>query len=134
MKKIILSLVSLVAVSLTGSAQITGSAHDFSTQTWNTTGEICIVCHTPHNAVTLPDAPLWNHQLSAIANYTLYDNTVSGTFNATTGQPNGASKLCLSCHDGTIALDNFGIVTTGTNYILGVNNLGSSLEIGRAHV
>ena len=128
MKKILLLSAAMTFLSLTGHSQILGSKHDFSALTWNTTGEICIVCHTPHNAVTLPDAPLWNHQLSAVAAYTLYDNTVSGTFNATTGQPNGASKLCLSCHDGTIALDNFGTVTTGTNYILGINNLGTSLS------
>ena len=32
-------------------------------------------------------------------------------------QPSGSSKLCLSCHDGTVALDNFGGTTTGTSFI-----------------
>jgi predicted CXXCH cytochrome family protein len=128
MKKIISILLVLAAISWTATAQITGSPHDFSSMTWNSTGEICIVCHTPHNAVTLPQAPLWNHMLSSVSTYTLYDNSISATFNATTAQPNGASKLCLSCHDGTIALDNFGTVTTGTNYILGINNLGTGLS------
>ncbi len=60
---------------------------------------ICIFCHTPHKA-NLDIPYLWNRQLST-ANYTTYS---SSTLYATVGQPTGASKLCLSCHDGTIAL------------------------------
>ncbi len=93
---------------------IVGSAHDFSTQTWNTSGEICKVCHTPHNGSMLPEAPLWNHQLTT-ATFSLY---TSSTMNAVVGQPDGNSKLCLSCHDGTVALENFGGVTNGTNKML----------------
>ncbi|MBI4682075.1 MAG: hypothetical protein HY757_03115 [Nitrospirae bacterium] len=61
--------------------------------------EICIFCHTPHNARR--DIPyLWNRQDSTV-NYTPYQ---SSTLYAAVGQPTGSSKLCLSCHDGTIAL------------------------------
>lgn len=61
--------------------------------------EICVFCHFPHNAN--PAEPLWNHTLSG-ATYTPYS---SGTlFAAAPGQPSGRSKLCLSCHDGTIAV------------------------------
>jgi predicted CXXCH cytochrome family protein len=59
---------------------------------------ICVFCHTPHNAS--PDAQLWNRNASG-ATYTPY---TSSTLDATPGQPTGSSKLCLSCHDGTIAL------------------------------
>ncbi len=59
---------------------------------------ICIFCHTPHNAQ--PSVPLWNRRASG-SNYTPYS---SSTAIATPGQPTGASILCLSCHDGTIAL------------------------------
>jgi predicted CXXCH cytochrome family protein len=91
---------------------ITGTAHDFSGFGWSG-GEICIACHTPHDADTsVTDAPLWNHELST-ATYTLYS---SATLDATLGQPTGASKLCLSCHDGTIALDSFG-GASGATYI-----------------
>lgn len=104
---------------------ITGTKHDFSGQSWTTNSEICIVCHTPHNAkTTVTDAPLWNHQVTS-ATYTLYS---SPTLNATMAQPTSSSKLCLSCHDGTVALENFGNVTTGTQtmsssslYFLGTN-------------
>lgn len=59
---------------------------------------ICVFCHTPHNAS--PIAPLWNRK-GASATYTPYS---SSTAKAGTGQPSGASLLCLSCHDGTTAL------------------------------
>ncbi|MFH0794018.1 MAG: cytochrome c3 family protein [bacterium] len=58
---------------------------------------ICVFCHTPHGA--RETAPLWNRRDSTAA-YVPYD---SPTLKANPGQPTGASKLCLSCHDGTIA-------------------------------
>lgn len=61
--------------------------------------QVCIFCHTPHNARR--DIPsLWNRSDSTV-NYVPYS---SSTLYAAVGQPTGASKLCLSCHDGTIAL------------------------------
>ena len=63
-----------------------------------TESDVCIFCHTPHHASG--DGPLWNHQMSG-ASYTPYS---SSTLKATVGQPTGSSRLCLSCHDGTVAL------------------------------
>ncbi len=103
--------------------QIVGSAHDFSSQGWSN-GEVCLPCHTPHNALTTePDAPLWNHEVST-ATYTLYS---SGTMRTTPEQPRGVSKLCLSCHDGTVAIDSFG-GATGTGMIAGAANLDTALD------
>jgi hypothetical protein len=102
------------------------------------TGEeqICIFCHTPHHAITdasILNAPLWNHTLSSEH----YDVKTQGSYYTNTGpppssvtitvnlltsppdQPDGASKLCLSCHDGTVAL---GDVATGTIDIDHVSN------------
>lgn len=62
--------------------------------------EICVFCHTPHNSS--PQKPLWNREDPAL-NYNLYS---SSTTDATIAQPDGSSLLCLSCHDGTIALGN----------------------------
>jgi len=62
--------------------------------------QICIFCHTPHNSA--PMSPLWNRASSGSA-YTPYS---SSTVIASPGQPTGSSMLCLSCHDGTIALGN----------------------------
>lgn len=60
--------------------------------------EVCIFCHAPHNST--PVRPLWNRAAPAEA-YTIY---TSRALDATLGQPTGTSKMCLSCHDGTIAL------------------------------
>ena len=59
---------------------------------------ICIFCHTPHNAS--PYTPLWNKNLEP-KTYTLYQ---SSTLASSPQQPSGPTRLCLSCHDGTIAL------------------------------
>ncbi len=64
------------------------------------TGELCIFCHTPHRAAQT--RALWNRDLPPTT-YKLYE---SSTLEATLNQPTGASRLCLSCHDGTTALGN----------------------------
>lgn len=104
---------------------ISGSAHDFSGSAWNASGKICVVCHTPHNAIDAGNSPLWNHEITSVAAYTLYSNS---SLDATMGQPDGVSKLCLSCHDGTVALDNFGATTTGSNYIAAAADLTDDLS------
>ena len=59
---------------------------------------ICIFCHTPHHAIS--DGPLWSRK----SNLTTYVPYVSTTIKANPEQPKGPSRLCLSCHDGTVAL------------------------------
>lgn len=61
-------------------------------------GEACRYCHTPHAAN--PVAPLWNREDPG----TYYQTYESSTLVAHVPQPTGSSRLCLSCHDGTIAL------------------------------
>lgn len=103
---------------------IQSSAHDFSGATWNTEGEICIVCHTDHNSnVAVESAPLWNHAIPQ----TQYIPYTSATFDAKMGQPTGTSKICLSCHDGSIAIDSFSS-KTGNTYMSGSANLGTDLS------
>jgi predicted CXXCH cytochrome family protein len=60
---------------------------------------VCIFCHSSHNATN--EGPLWNHETSSPAAFRTYDRA---TMEGTAQQPNGATKLCLSCHDGTIAV------------------------------
>jgi predicted CXXCH cytochrome family protein len=111
----------------TTAGTIVGSAHDFSDDGW-AGGEICIACHTPHNAdISVGDAPLWNH---AVTNkvFALY---TSPTLDAAVAQPDGSSKLCLSCHDGTVALDSFG-TTTGTLFMSGAEAVGAD-ELSNDH-
>jgi len=99
-----LFIIMLLAVSFShAAAGVKNSKHDLSASSnanirANSEQEICIFCHTPHNSS--PQAPLWNRNSSG-QNYQPYS---SSSAIASVGQPNGASLLCLSCHDGTIAL------------------------------
>jgi len=82
-----------------------------------TVTEICVFCHTPHNAN--PAVPLWNQTLSSGVTYTPY---TSSTLVAAVGVPTGSSKLCLSCHDGTVAIGS--TVVGGQIPMQGVNAQG----------
>lgn len=87
--------------------------------------EICELCHTPHNAnQEVPNSQLWNHQVTQ-ASFTVYS---SQTLDAVVGQPNGTSKLCLSCHDGTVAIENHGSYTQGTWYMPAAGLIGTELR------
>jgi predicted CXXCH cytochrome family protein len=59
---------------------------------------VCKFCHTPHSGK--PQSALWNRRNPGVT----YEPYTSSTALANPGQPTGASLLCLSCHDGTIAL------------------------------
>jgi predicted CXXCH cytochrome family protein len=83
-------------------AKVRGSKHDLSAR--GASGrrsagmdQICVFCHTPH--ILTPVASAWNRSRPA----PLYTPYKSPTLEARVGQPTGTSKVCLSCHDGTIA-------------------------------
>jgi predicted CXXCH cytochrome family protein len=93
----------------------------------------CVFCHTVHRANGA--TPLWNHSLSGVTNYIVYSSTRLAALNITVPQPNGSSRLCLSCHDGTVALGNVSSRTMpiamqgGTTTMpAGANNLGTDLS------
>lgn len=100
---------------------VAGSAHDFSPA--KDGRQACQFCHTPHMA--LANTPLWNHTLSN-AVYTIYQ---SSSLDSEVGQPTGSSKLCLSCHDGTIALESSVRGGGGKTYMPpGKTNIGTDLS------
>ncbi|MFZ5941101.1 MAG: cytochrome c3 family protein [Bacteroidota bacterium] len=113
----VLAVLGSISSSLCG--QISGTAHDFSSESWAPAeNKMCAVCHTVHNAISIPEAPLWNHESTAVAGYSLYSSATFDSDGGTTiTDPDASSKLCLSCHDGTVALENFGGISGGTNYI-----------------
>ena len=93
----------LVLLAAPGYASLTSSKHNLSvsgTGTIKASAEtgLCVFCHTPHNAS--PAAPLWNRAATG-KTYTPYS---SSTARGSAGQPTRGSLVCLSCHDGTIAL------------------------------
>lgn len=64
----------------------------------NETG-ICIFCHAPSEPTSMIKSR-WNRK-ETVVSYKPYEST---TMQANVGQPTGSSRVCLSCHDGTIAL------------------------------
>lgn len=70
--------------------------------------QICVFCHTPHHASS--EGPLWNRKSTTVSFFKRYSSTTLTIDDPSVrsiseyGQPNGSSRLCLSCHDGVTAL------------------------------
>ena len=64
-------------------------------------GEVCAYCHAPH-AANATQPPLWNRRRTTTP-YRMYEQ--GGLDMLLDASPNDASRLCLSCHDGSIGLD-----------------------------
>lgn len=105
---LLISTVLLVASPGAGAqTSILSSKHNLSvsgtgTIKAETERKVCEFCHTPHSP--RPSSQLWNRQ-APTSTYTLYSSEylMSKSYSAP-AQPKSRSKLCLSCHDGTIAL------------------------------
>lgn len=116
MKKRNLLLVGLVVViPAVAQAGIVNSPHDFSQASWNTRRGVCSPCHQAHNTDPKQLIPLWAHATSS-STFVPY---TSPTMNAAVGQPSGPSLACLSCHDGTVAVNQGigGLIGTTPVYI-----------------
>jgi hypothetical protein len=87
--------------------------------------QVCVFCHTPHGATNSPGTPLWNRALSG-QTYTTYSSssldaeTIAGQLD----QPAGSSKLCLSCHDGTLAISSVNVLGGQVNVSVPMSGLG----------
>ena len=128
-----LLLILMVAFALTTSlaaqkAGVLGTGHDLRTN--GNTGDVCITCHTPHNAnPTSGTALLWVRSVRTTG-YSVYDGTLNtdfagGTVSLTGG--NQVSLLCLSCHDGAAALNVTWDGKTLANYETGIGTGGANL-------
>ena len=105
-------LAGLLPLTAQTSSSITGSGHDLSVTgpgpVTSASNDLCVFCHIPHGG--RPAVPLWNHQLSSL-DYSLYTSSTYSQVNP--GGVSQRSKLCLSCHDGTVAVGQ----TAGGGYI-----------------
>lgn len=144
-------LVGVAGVSEQAVAGIAATKHNLGSTGTGTnhvttgTDEICVFCHTPHAAAS-GSAPLWNKGATGTS-YTTYSTTNSSTIDGEVLTVGSISLACLSCHDGTQAMDNLvnapgsggynasglsaGYTWTGANQaggkITSVANLGSDL-------
>ena len=102
-RHIVVFFVCALVTAPVGAASVVNSAHNLSAtgpgnvRALEASG-VCEFCHTPH--IASPVAALWNRRNPGTT-YTPYS---SSTALSMAGQPNGSSLLCLSCHDGTVAM------------------------------
>src|SRR4029450_4140194 len=61
--------------------------------------------HTPHGSDITAPVPLWNKQLPT-STYQTYAQLNSSPIDGTILPAGSGSPACLSCHDGTQAMDN----------------------------
>lgn len=125
------SSASMAAIQLTRhnlGATRTGNANpNFTTATT----EICVFCHTPHGADTKAQAPLWNRQMNTSASYQTYSSLGTSTLDAKSAPVGSVSLACLSCHDGTQAMNvvinspGSGTATDGTGVGIGTGTGGT---------
>jgi predicted CXXCH cytochrome family protein len=153
--------VAVAAFAYTGGNGIKTTPHDLSTlgegasygdtTEHSATGQdrICVYCHAPHNTIKAVDAagiayiPLWNHKVTT-QTYVLYSNgselpgdtahqSQAMVLLAGKNQPGSVSRLCLSCHDGTVSTNAYGFygasskgadnvkIISGSPYMIGGN-------------
>jgi predicted CXXCH cytochrome family protein len=154
---ILTGMLLIATVAFAGGTGIKTTAHDLSSLgaggTYGDTAEqagenrICVYCHAPHNTIKAADAggiayiPLWNHDVTT-QTYVLYSNgtelpndlshqSQAMVLLAGRNQPGGVSRLCLSCHDGTVSTNAYGFygassqgagnmfITTGSPFLVG---------------
>lgn len=68
-------------------------------------GELCVFCHTPHGANISAVVPLWNRAMADPATYTTYNSLGTTSLDGATAPVGSVSLACLSCHDGTVAMN-----------------------------
>ena len=122
MKRLILVLIFCFSFICLESQSVVNTLHNLSvsgpgTVKASTETEVCVFCHTPHSSK--PASPLWNRNDPG-ATYVLYN---SSTIQAVPGQPDGSSTLCLSCHDGTIALGDVISRTAEISFASGITRM-----------
>lgn len=121
---IMVVIIGVAAYGQSNKSLLLNSRHDFSVRSSatiraTTEDKSCTFCHAPHDST--PSVPLWNHAATTAAPQVYSSTTLRSAVTQATAAD--SSKLCLSCHDGTIALGdtvNNGIIAfiQGANYKL----------------
>ena len=122
-----------LAQGIVGTKHNLGSASAAANNRTTTTADVCVFCHTPHGGSTTAPVPLWNKRLGAGGTppgggtYTTYASLNSPSIVGTMLPVGSISVACLSCHDGTQAMDNI-INAAGSGGVVadGGGNLGQA--------
>ena len=167
-KVVLAVLLALMMVSTAGwgkanKSAVTASMHDLRGASIGgvntgfaggaTAYELCNFCHIAHKLGTSssiaadPGYLLWNKTISSTASYGVYSSPTFNALNPTISDLGGAtistlapSNLCLSCHDGTVAMGSFyetqltasyQPITPSTNYTFASNgSTGTTMPTG----
>jgi len=94
------------------------SPHDIrnSMNLTETQDRLCAYCHTPHHALDQTLGPLWSHAVSTETPAAYSSPSFDSKGIAINDPYIGDTRLCMSCHDGTVAVDSY-YGNTGSNYI-----------------
>ncbi|MEH6627827.1 MAG: cytochrome c3 family protein [Motiliproteus sp.] len=90
------------------------------------TAEICVFCHTPHGSATGASVPLWNKTLPSVGSYTTYDTLGTSSLDGNVASVGSVSLACLSCHDGSQAMDTMLNAPGSGNTALGTSGWSNS--------
>jgi predicted CXXCH cytochrome family protein len=97
-------------------------ANSLAATKFDGTTEICVFCHTPHGSAS--EAPLWNRIIGTASSLTPYTSTTMDGEAVLAGSP---SLACLSCHDGTQAMNTvINATSSATDY--GYNATGAPMS------
>jgi hypothetical protein len=114
---------------------VVNSKHDMRTYaathggTADSLQRVCAYCHTPHHAVEDANAdymPLWSRTVTA-ATFAGYVSTTFSQSASVADPVIGPSRLCMSCHDGVVAIDAY-YGATGTATMVGADNFAGVAE------
>jgi predicted CXXCH cytochrome family protein len=107
-----------------------GGPHDV--RATGNTGDACAGCHTPHNANTSYKAVLWNRSyVPTAASFVPYDITTNADFKGgavSLGAGSALSLLCMSCHDGTTALNS--VINTPAGTVFKTTTVSTTTRLG----
>lgn len=121
----------------------TAGAGSIPTRTAKASSEtqVCVFCHTPHGGSS-STKPLWNRKIEGAGytqSYILYDSSTldAKQVQGSLMQPGGSSKLCLSCHDGTVAVGNVNVLdgrdksaTASATNVIGMQSGVTTMPLG----
>ncbi|SDL22274.1 hypothetical protein SAMN05660860_00076 [Geoalkalibacter ferrihydriticus] len=97
------------ALAAMGPQRVANTVHNLSTSSeWyyvaDEEDQVCIFCHTPHGGSL--DGPLWNRALPGAMEFTHYTTaTLDSVAGGATRALSDESLLCMSCHDGAMAVN-----------------------------
>lgn len=124
---LVVALTTTMSFAKAPKSAIMNSAHDLRSSYNGASFTLCNFCHIAHKtaAVTAPAGAgplLWNHTLSSQTSYGVYTSASFASYATdiqdlgTAGATPTVSNLCLSCHDGTVAVNSWYGGVTGANY------------------